>query len=506
MTPLWFAERTLPTFDDPDLSAHYEVAVVGAGITGLTTAVLLAELGHRVIVLEARTIGAGTTGASNAKVSLVQGTRFSSIAGKHPAETLGQYVSGNRFGMDWLLRFCAEHEVAVQRPAGITYAADAGGLGQVEREHELLTEHGLDPFWRDEDDVPFPFAGGTGLPDQAQVNPVELLAALTSAAEAAGITLATGHRVVSVGSDRDPTLATTKGEVHADRVVLATGIPIADRGGFFARVVPQRSYLSAAHLPSVGQMDMYLATGSPGWSVRTAPAQTGQWVLAGGYAHDVGYAESEAARLEDLAGWARSHFGADPAHRWSAQDYHPVDELPYVGPLTPTGRRVLVASGFAKWGLTNAPAAAAVIAGHLGGEVPDWADAYRSWHTHELSGVVSGVTHNVKVAGTLAGDRLASLRSRQEDPSEGTGCVARQGMQAVATSTVQGRTRTVSATCPHMGGLVRWNDAEQSWDCPLHGSRFTAGGDLIEGPATSGLERVDDKNGPAESGSAENRA
>ena len=139
-----------------------------------------------------------------------------------------------------------------------------------------------------------------------------------------------------------------------------------------------------------------------------------------------------------------------------------------------------------------------VLRGHLGGAVPDWADAYRSWHTHEMSGVVSGVTHNVKVAGTLAGDRLASLRSRQGDPSEGTGCVARQGMQAVATSTVQGRTRTVSATCPHMGGLVRWNDAEQSWDCPLHGSRFTAGGDLIEGPATSGLEPVDDENGPAE--------
>lgn len=497
MRPLWFDDEALPGREpagDPPAREHeqvhgrYDVAVVGAGLTGLVTALMLTDLGHRVVVLEARTVGAGTTGGSTAKVSVLQGTRLSAIDAKHSTEVLGQYVSGNQFGLDWLVQFCAEQDVAIQRPDALTFAPGAEQVGLAEAEHEVARRAGLAVTWRAHDDVPFPFAGGTALPAQAQLDPMELLRALVRAARHAGVTVATGRRVVKVGTERDPELLTCAGPVAADRVVLATGVPIADRGGFFARVAPQRSYLVALHAPDGRQMDMYLAAGAPLPSIRTAPAERGQWILVGGNSHDVARADSEAAQVEELAGWAQEHFGAQVRFRWSAQDYHPIDELPYVGPLTPRGERVLIASGFAKWGFTNAPAAAAVLAGWCGGTTPDWAGAYPSWDSHEVAGAGPAAAHNARVARDLAADRLAALTSSVSTPPEGSGEVARQGVHAVATSTVDGATCTVSATCPHMGGLVRWNDAEQTWDCPLHGSRFSPTGDLLEGPATTGLD------------------
>src|SRR5690625_133074 len=154
-------------------------------------------------------------------------------------------------------------------------------------------------------------------------------------------------------SDRDPQVRTVHGTVKADRVVLATGIPIADRGGFFARVVPERSYLVAVYDPEAEPLDMYWAASTPVRSIRTVPAGEGQWILVGGNSHQVGRAESEAANVEDLRLWALRHFGGNVTHAWGAQDYHPIDELPYVGPLLPSSDRVLIACGFAMRGLTN---------------------------------------------------------------------------------------------------------------------------------------------------------
>ena len=214
----------------------------------------------------------------------------------------------------------------------------------------------------------------------------------------------------------------------------------------------------------------------------------------GGNSHVVGRAESEQACYDDLAAWAATYFpGADLTHRWSAQDYHAIDELPYVGPLTPTGSRVLVATGFAKWGMTNAVAAAIVLTGHItGGRLPAWAEAYRSWSTHELGGTLTGLRANASVAATLVTDRVALLANTSAgDPAEGAGCVRRDGLKPVAASTVDGVAQSVSATCTHLGGIVHWNDAERSWDCPLHGSRFTPSGELLEGPATADLAPAD---------------
>src|SRR5690625_194371 len=160
MKPLWSDERALPTFDAQNLEGRFDVAVVGAGLTGLVTALLLARRGHRVVVLEARAVGSGTSGATTAKATVLQGTRASSIAATHPRETVQQYLAGNRFGLDWLVRFCTRHAVPFQRPSAVTYAPTDAELDRVRSEFDLLLTLGVDARWSDTAPVPFAFAGG----------------------------------------------------------------------------------------------------------------------------------------------------------------------------------------------------------------------------------------------------------------------------------------------------------------------------------------------------------
>ena len=332
--------------------------------------------------------------------------------------------------------------------------------------------------------------GAVELDAQLQLDPRELLEALARQAADDGVTVRTGVRVTDVHGE-DDAVVTSAGVVRAAHVVLATASPVSDRGGFFARLEPQRSYLTAYAEGGPFPQGMYLAAGSPTRSLRTVPTREGEVLLVGGNGHVVGRSDSEAHEARGLVEWTARHFpGAYATHRWSAQDFHTFDHLPHVGPLTPTAERVLVATGFAKWGMTNGPAAALVLAAHVAGEeAPPWADAFRSWSSHELAGAGEAVRTNAQVAATLVRDRLAIAGGAKDEtpPLEGSGTVVRDGASAVATSTVDGVTCSVKAVCTHLGGIVRWNDLERSWDCPLHGSRFGPDGTVLEGPADEPL-------------------
>jgi glycine/D-amino acid oxidase-like deaminating enzyme/nitrite reductase/ring-hydroxylating ferredoxin subunit len=463
-TPFWPQPVTNHPVDVP-ADAHVDVAVVGAGFTGLITAVLLAEEGRSVAVLEAREIGAGASGSTTAKTTLLQGTRLSTLARTHSADVAADYLAAHRFGQDWLRRFCADNAVDVHATSAFTYAPTEDSAADVRREYEVAQELGLPVILRDNLVTPFPVHTAVELPEQFQLNPADLLAALVRRATDAGATVTEGARVTDLTADDEAgrvTVTTTAGDMTAGHVVLATATPILDKGRTTMSLVPQRSYL-CAYDPAPGSVlpdGMFLSVGSPGISLRTYLDGEEPRLLVGGAGHRTGQSRDTNEHIAEIDAWTHEHFpGARRTHSWSAQDYHPIGMVPLAETLSWGAGLVHFAGAYSKWGMTGAPAAA-----------------------RRVVDVILGRPEQISFGSPSVVGAAATTATQQ------AGAVTSQVSNIV--DAVRDRGRKVSRVCPHMGGTLAWNDAEQSWDCPLHGSRFTEDGALLEGPATQDLKRL----------------
>jgi nitrite reductase/ring-hydroxylating ferredoxin subunit len=285
--------------------------------------------------------------------------------------------------------------------------------------------------------------------------------------------------------------------VRAHEVVLATGTPVLDRGLYFAKLKALRSYAAAFELPgtTAAPDGMFLSVEQPVRSLRDYPDGARRLLLVGGNGHPVGLAQSPQAYRDTLAAWTTANFpGARLTHSWSAQDYRATNLMPFFGKLPRGLGRIYFATGYNKWGMTNAVGAALDITADILGTRLPWATVIHHRVTSP-PGAAAAVSLNASVAATLARDwGQVALKHTGESagpPPEGAGTVYRRGRHPVAVSTVNGASCTLSAVCTHLGGILRWNDSEKSWDCPLHGSRFGSDGKVLEGPATRDLRQID---------------
>ncbi|MCU1555866.1 MAG: FAD-dependent oxidoreductase [Arthrobacter sp.] len=494
MTSLWLDSAGLFTSDPLIPESRYDAVVVGAGITGLSSALLLARSGMKVAVLEARTVGAGTTGHTTAKLSLLQGTVLSALRRQYPQKVVNAYVEANREGQAWLLRFLEDRGVPFQERDAYTFSVSDAGAERVAAELTVAKAAGLEVEEAADTELPFATHRVITLKGQAQFNPMDVLDALAGDFRDRGGVLVQGARVRNVKTGADAAVETDAGTVHADLVVLATGVPILDRGLYFAKLKASQSYAAALRLPDPATIPsgMYLSAESPGRSLRSYPAASGDLLLVGGNGHQVGREPSPRRRLDDLLDWARFHFpGAEATHSWSGEDYRATNLMPFIGRLPRGGGKIFFATGYNKWGMSNSIAAALDISSQILGGQLHWAHTIHRRVTSP-AGAAAAITLNADVARTLveswAKAELASPEGPTPTvPAEGKATVVREDRKPVAVSTVDGVTCRLSAVCTHLGGLLSWNDAERSWDCPLHGSRFSAAGEVLQGPATRDL-------------------
>ena len=476
-----------------------DVAVLGGGIAGLTTAYLLAREGRSVVLVEADRIASGVTGYTTAKVSVQHNLVYADLASRHDAETARLYAESQNRALEWMAATIVDESIDCEweRVPSLVYTEIEDDRRSVEDEAAAGREAGLAMDLVEEDpSLPWPIVCGVRLDGQAQFHPRKYLLALADRIVAAGGRIFESTRALDVDAGEPCTVHTDRGDLHCAEVVVATHYPFLDRGLLFARLAPYRDVVVTARIAAEQDPGVIaISTGSEAGgthSVRTAPYKDGQrlLVVTGGQ-YKTGTKEATQEQYDELAAWTRERFGVDAIeHRWSTQDTSSVDRLPYIGGLPNAGDHVWVATGFSAWGMTNGTLSGLILADLLQGRRNDYAAVYDPGRVSLRASAGKLVKENVEVAKHLVTGMFRNDISAPEDLAPGEAGIFHDGGRRMAAyRDADGTAHVLSARCTHLGCTVAWNDAERTWDCPCHGSRFDIDGSIREGPAVQPLER-----------------
>ncbi|WP_226479620.1 FAD-dependent oxidoreductase [Natrinema amylolyticum] len=504
---LWLATTPKTDYGPLEDGLAVDVAVVGGGITGLTAAIELKEAGRTVAVLESDRIVESTTGHTTAKLTSQHGLIYDTLISAFSERKARQYAAANEAAIDAVERRVEAEGIDCdfRRTAAYTYAASSGDVETIRNEVDAAQRLGLPASYVEETPLPFDVPGAVRFDEQAAFHPRKYLLAIAKGVHGDGSYVFEGTRALDIDPGSPCRVETEHGEVVADDVVVATHFPVLDRAGYFARMHPHRAYLLAVRIAGTPPEGMYYNTASPSATMRTYSVaddaestgdEDGDLLLVGGQSHKPsvsGVPTSE--RYRRCEAFAREHFDVESVeYRWSTMDYEPVDEVPFIGRIDPLSEHVYVGTGFNGWGMTTGTAAGMILSDLIVEGSSPWADVFDPQRFTPKASAKSFLEENATVGGSFVGDRikslLASLEARGSDglPDPGEARVVRRTDQPLGVyRDGEGTTHAVSATCPHMGCLVRWNDAEETWDCPCHGSRFTHEGEVLSGPAVEGL-------------------
>ncbi|MFD1511955.1 FAD-dependent oxidoreductase [Halomarina rubra] len=481
-------EEPAPTLET---DVRTQTTVVGGGVAGVTTALLLAERGRDVVLLERDRIGHGVTGHSTAKVTAQHGLVYDALERRHGVETTRQYADANRRAVEFVANRVEAHgiECGFRRLPAVTYTDSVAEVGSVRDEVAAATRAGLPATAAD--DVPFRDAvAGVRVDDQALFDPHAYLLGLTRAVVDAGGEVFERSRVTDVETGTRCRVTANGNTVVSDDVVLATHFPLLDRVGAFLRQYPKQSYVLALETDDPPPEAMYYRATDPYFSVRPARVDGESLTLVGGQNHKTGHGAPTAERYAALEAEAREQFDVQAIpYRWSTQDYASADGLPYVGGLAPFWPKLYVATGFGGWGMSNGTAAGVLLADLLTGRSNRNRDAFEPLRATLRASAPKLATENAAVATTFVRDWVQGLSGGDPDlPAPGEATVGRHGRAVLGRYRDEtGTVHVVDGVCPHMGCLLRWNDGERTWDCPCHGSRFRLDGRVVDGPATEDL-------------------
>ncbi len=463
------------------------MAVVGGGITGLTTAVLLAERGMRVAVLERGRMGSGATGRSTGHLSTLPDAGYEAIELRFGLEAARSVARGTERAIDDIERFAHEIGAASAFHRATGYCFTESFHHRDELADRLAAARRVGLRVREVDPVPLPFRTCTGfaVEGQAALEPEPYMAALARRALSDGCLLFEQSPVLAVEDGAPCRVVTKGGVVTASAVVLATHTPLGP-SVLHAALTPRRSYALALHGPGRPPPGLFWDMAPPYDYLRARVGDEAGWVV-GGCDHRVGRGDPVAASSA-LELYVRERFGpVEILRRWSSQHYASADGLPLIG-HAPMSTGVLLATGFGGDGLVYGMVAARLLADLLHpGRSRD--EALYQPSRVRVGTVTSLLRQNLDVARHFVRDRIA--------PAElhALGAVAREegrlvklGRQMVAAYRDQaGHLHAHDARCTHMRCIVQWNRLERTWDCPCHGSRYDIEGRVLEGPATTQL-------------------
>ena len=480
----------MPQFSPLEENAYVDVCVVGAGISGLTTAYLLARAGKRVAVIDDGPIAGGMTQMTTAHLTNQLDDRYFELEKLHGREAARLAADSHTAAIDRIETIVRQERIDCDftRLDGYLFLAEGDSRETLERELEAAHRAGLRAVEILER-APFTsFDTGPCLrfPDQGQFHPLKYLARLVEAIQHEGGRIFTGSHAQQIEGGVPALVHVGTHVVTADAVVVATNVPVNDRVAIHTKQAPYMTYVVGARVPR-GSVPNVLAwdTGDPYHYIRLYE----DLLIVGGEDHKTGQATDTPERYARLEAWARTHFPlmGPIEFNWGGQVMETQDYLAFIGRNPMDHENVYIATGDSGMGITHGTIAGMLLSDLILGRTNPWESLYDpSRVTLRAAGEFARENSNVALQYTqwLTGGDVASA----DEIGPGSGAIVRRGLEKVAVYRDEhGRVHERLAKCPHLGCVVQWNPAETTWDCPCHGSRFDRYGKVINGPANSDL-------------------
>lgn len=506
--PIWLdtpVARTSPLTSD----LACDVCVVGGGIAGLLIADRLTKEGKRVVVLDQARMASGETGRTTAHLVTALDDRYLELERMHGEAGARLAAESHAAAIDHVEALVRELgvECGWKRLDGYLAVNDAHRDDQdrlLEEEAAACGRAGLDVERVASLPAPWPAMAALRFRDQAQVHPLLLLRAVADRLRASGAQLFEQSRATEIHGGPDASVETKDGPtVKCEHVVVATNTPINNLVAIHTKQAGYQTYVlgfrvRAGTLPPVLLWDG-LWEGDVAYHylrlLQTVPQLGGDDLLiVGGEDHKTGQGPEGDAPYRALEEWTRRRFPMCGAveRRWSGEVMEPVDGLGYIGHNAVDRKNVYIVTGDSGNGMTHAAIAAMLIPDLIMERENPWTSLYDPARKVGMHALSDYARENVN---TLAQYRDWFRRgdvSQESEIEPGEGAIMVQGLSHVAVyRNTEGACTRLSAVCPHLGGIVRWNGQAKTWDCPCHASRFDKHGKVIHGPANSDLKRKD---------------
>jgi len=459
-TSIWMATANTPSQSPLKESIRTDICIIGAGIAGLTTAFLLGREGRSVVVLDDGAIGGGMTGRTTAHLSNAYDDRYLEIERLHGAEGARLTAESHTAAIDKIAEIVSREKIdcEFQWVDGFLFGAKPDDVELLDDELAAAHRAGLTAVEKVARAPIDSFNTGVALrfPRQAQFHPLEYLDGLTRAITRDGGRIFGQTHATKIEGGTEARIETSHGPVvTGEVVVVATNTPINDLVAIHTKQAPYVTYVIGVRVPkSSVTRALYWDTGNPYHYVRLQSENNYDVLIVGGEDHKTGQADDGNERFARLEGWTRERFPqmSEVEYRWSGQVMEPVDGLAFIGRNPLDAGNVYIATGDSGQGMTHGTIAGMLLTDLIQGRKNEWEDLY-SPSRIRLKALPDYAAENLNVAAQYV-DRITHRRS---------------------------------AVCPHLGCVVAWNSTEETWDCPCHGSRFSANGKVYQGPANSDL-------------------
>ncbi len=427
MESIWSENSKIPKFDALDGDISVDMLIVGGGLSGVLCAKSLHDAGVNYALIEADRICGGVTKNTTAKITIQHGLLCYELIKKFGVEKARLYFEAQNDALVKYRDMCCDIDCDFENQPSFVYSTN--NLRVIEDETRAFEKIGIKAYFEKNIDLPVETVGAVRIDNQAQFDPLKFVSHICR-----GLNIFERTKALEFSPDG---VFTNRGKIKAKKIIMATHFPIINKHGlYFVKMYQHRSYvLTLSGADKVG--GMYVDADKKGLSFR----DYGEYLLLGGGSHRTGKQGGGYNELEDFV---KKHYpNAKITHRWATQDCMTLDGVPYIGQYSLGADNLYVATGFNKWGMTNAMLSAMMLT-----------------------------------------DMVLERENKYAEVFSPSRSMLRTQLLCNLGESLLGWVTPTAPRCPHLGCVLKYNRAEHTWDCPCHGSRFTQDGQLIDNPAT----------------------